>query len=102
MQSASCRPTAEVQAAAIDLATLQELPMEVQQEVARAMVQERKFPTTRPGFEPMQKDNQIEGGGSRPEEETLPEAVWEVWPRIAAALEQAEELLQAETGMPCL
>lgn len=100
MKSMLCRSATEVNPSSVDLATLQELPMEVQQEVASAMAQARKFPATRPGFEPMQKQPEDDRADALAPSEPAeaPEDVKEAWSRIAEALIHAAGLDDSDAG----
>ena len=85
---------------AIDLQTLQELPLEVQQEVAAAMTHARKFPTTRPGFQSMRAEPAEPPAAAVPptlDQDAL-EDVKLLWPRIAEALHSIEDLAEEVSG----
>ncbi len=95
-----CRTSTEVSPSAIDLQTLQELPLEVQQEVAAAMVHARKFPTTRPGLQSMRIEHTEPPTAAIPSTEGLEilEDVRLLWPRIAETLSHIEELAEEVSG----
>ena len=96
-----CRSSTEVSPSAIDLQTLQELPLDVQQEVATAMAHARKFPTTRPGIQSIVVEP-VEPPAVMPEElqaDRLEDARL-LWPKIAEALQHIDELAEEVSGIP--
>ena len=85
---------------AIDLQTLQELPLEVQQEVATAMAHARKFPITRQGCQSMLVEAaEHPAVVPQAEQADVLEDARLLWPRIAEAIQCIEELAEEVTGM---